>query len=184
MAVTVPTQSNQFPNVINRTGDYLTAFIDTVPVTATTFAYVADGEWLEEDATTHKYKIPGEGAAIGIALNAKHLFLVTGKRTEPSRQVLALDVYDMTTSSAEGMLPVYKGTDPVEFDFLFYDEGATWAYMAPLYIVSDVDADGVIRCILSTTATGQGGAAGKLVGYVTRTPADNNGFVRAMLNAL
>jgi hypothetical protein len=69
-------------------------------------------------------------------------------------------------------------------DFKFYDEGVAWAVNDTVYVVSELDGDGNVRAILSTSSTGDGGAAGKAIGKCKRVPADNNGYVRVDVNAL
>ena len=185
MPVTLPTLSNQFPNVIVRTAHHLTAFIDTVPVEPYSWAYISDGEWVELDSTLSKYKVPGAGAVpAATALNAKTLYFVTGKTTEPPRQVLMPDVEDASVTTQEGSLPVYKGHAPVEIDSKIFDPDAvaTWATLGvTVYVVSMLDGDGNARAVLSTDATGDGATAGLAVGTLIQNAANNNGFVRVQL---
>jgi len=185
MPVTLPTLSNQFPNVIVRTAHHLTAFIDTVAVEPYSWAYISDGEWVELDATLDKYKVPGAGAVpAAVDLAAKTLYFVTGKTAEPPRQAMTREVEDSSSTTQEGYLPVYKGHEPVEVDSKIYDPDAvaTWATVGvAVYVVSMLDGDGNARAVLSTDATGDGGTSGLAIGTLIKNAANNNGFVRVQL---
>jgi len=184
MAVTLPTLSNQFPNVIPRTPHSLTMFVDTVPIGHASWGYIDDGEWVEEGANGD-YNIPGAGA-VALNLAGKVLYFTLGKTIEAPRQTLAsmrevLDAKDLV-ANPRGNLPVYKGHEPAEVDFKVYDTAATWTVVGVVvYVVSGVDADGNVRAVLSTNATGDGATTGLAVGRLVKGPANNDGYVRVHL---
>ena len=186
MAVTLPTLSNQFPNAIVRTAHSLTAFIDTVKVEPYSWAYVKDGEWVELDGATNKYKVPGAGAVPAATnLAGKQLYILTGKTSEPPRQAMVREVEDASATAQEGYLPVYKGHEPVEIDTKIFDPNAAAGWGTPgatVYVVSMLDASGNARAVLSTDATGDGATTGVAVGTLVRAAADSpDGFVRFRL---
>lgn len=178
--VKFPSQSKQDKNVIVRTAHYLTQFVETVPIDPTSWEYIAEGEWVE-CGSDGKYKIPDDAKGNAVDLSGKKLYFVLGKKTDPSNQVLMLEVQD--TDNQAGCLPIYKGHDPVEVDFKFYDSDSTWNVGDPAYVVSIKDSNNKIRAILSADSS-KNNINGKKVGVIVRVPTDNNGYVRVELDNL
>lgn len=172
MASSLPTLSYQEPNIILRTHLPLDSYVETIDLPTD----YHEGGWVQYGSSGWAMVVGNESEDIGNnTYKWGPIWPIIGKPGESSRQVMKSSI-----TNAAGKLPIYMGPLPIILDTKYYDAdtGLSVAFAAGLPVFAKQATISAVKYTLATTAD----SASWLLGKILLAPADNNGFLRIMLN--